>query len=76
MEISEFVKALRILAPSVFGLAILWGSAKLMTGDELMREEGKNIIKNAILGLVLALLSTCLPELLSGIKISPIVLVP
>jgi len=51
MEISEFVKALRILAPSVFGLAILWGSAKLMTGDELMREEGKNIIKNAILGL-------------------------
>lgn len=78
MTISTLTKGLAMLATALFGLALLWGAAKIMFsgGDQRMVEEGKNHVKNAILGLILALIASAIPTIAGGLNLHPLVIIP
>ena len=65
MEILEIAPALRGIGSGLFGLAVLWGASKIMAagGEPKMMEEGKNIVKNAVIGFVLLMLGTLIPSM-------------
>ena len=77
-SVLDLATALRAIGIAIFGLAVLWGAAKIMAsgGDQRFMEEGKNVIKNAIIGLILVIIASYIPDLLSGISMHPLVLIP
>ena len=77
MTISDLVTALRLIGSALFGLALLWGAARIMAsaGDPRLMEEGKNIVKNAVIGYVVIMLASLVPSLSPG-GIEPLVIIP
>ncbi|RLI79783.1 hypothetical protein DRP05_02800 [Archaeoglobales archaeon] len=67
------IDALRIVGGAIFTLAMIYGSAKMIAagGDPKMLEEGKNIVKNAVIGLLIILAASAIPSLTPP-KIEPI----
>jgi len=64
---------------ALFGLAILWGAAKIIAagGDTTLAEEGENVLKNAVIGLILIAIATTLSGILSGnVTIEPLRIIP
>jgi len=57
--------ALRGIATAALTLALLWGGIRIMTsgGDAKAMQEGKNIIKNAVIGYIIAMLASLIPTL-------------
>lgn len=76
MTITDLTTALRIVGSALFGLALLWGAAKIMAsgGDSKMMEEGKNVVKNAIIGYILIMLASIIPSI--GLDLDPLIIIP
>ena len=57
--------ALRGIATAALTLALLWGGIRIMTsgGDAKAMQKGKNIIKNAVIGYIIAMLASLIPSL-------------
>ncbi len=77
-EISELTRGIVFVGTALFGLAILWGGAKIMFsgGDQRFMEEGKNHIKNAVIGLILVLIASAIPSISGGLNLHPLVIIP
>ena len=78
MEIREFTTSLIALGSALFGLAIMWGAAKIMAagGDQKLAEEGKNVVKNAVIGYIILVIASTIPQLVGHVRIEPLVLIP
>ncbi len=76
--INELTTGLVALGSALFGLAMLWGAAKIMAagGDEKLMEEGKNVVKNAVIGYVILVIASTIPRLAGHIEVHPLVLIP
>lgn len=76
MTVSYLASALRAVGSALFGLALLWGAAKIMAsgGDQRMLEEGKNVIKNAIIGYILIILASFIA--VGSLNLDPLVIIP
>ncbi len=80
ISILDFVMALRAIGSALFGLAFIWGAMKIMFsgGDKRTLDEGKNIVKNAIIGYIIIVLASFIPSMVngSGLNLDPLVIVP
>jgi len=76
--INEFTRGIVALGSALFGLAILWGAARIMaaSGDQKLMDEGKNVVKNAVIGYIILIIASVVPQLAGHVEIEPLVLVP
>ncbi len=74
MDLQTFCVEIQEIGVALFGLAILWGAVRIMFAgeDERMRIEGKNTVKNAVIGLILILIASGMVRLFSGITLQPL----
>lgn len=80
-SITYFTNGLITLGSVLFVLAIVWGGFKMMTsgGDPKLYSEGKNVLKNAVLGYLLIVIASLIPrfvQAIAGGEIYPLVLIP
>ncbi|AIG98359.1 hypothetical protein AFULGI_00015970 [Archaeoglobus fulgidus DSM 8774] len=56
---------LRGIATAALTLALMWGGIRIMTsgGDAKAMQEGKNIVKNAVIGYIIAMLASLIPAI-------------
>ena len=61
----QLVLVLRGIATAALTLALMWGGIRIMAsgGDAKAMQEGKNIVKNAVIGYIIALLASLIPSL-------------
>jgi len=59
----QLVLVLRGLATAALTLALMWGGIRIMAsgGDAKAMQEGKNIVKNAVIGYIIAILASLIP---------------
>lgn len=61
----QLVLVLRGIATAALTLALMWGGIRIMTsgGDAKAMQEGKNIVKNAVIGYIIAMLASLIPAI-------------
>ncbi len=74
MNLQIFCTEIQEIGIALFALAILWGAVRIMFAgeDERIRIEGKNTVKNAVIGLILILIASTMVKLFSGITLQPL----
>lgn len=76
--LESFATVLRGLATALFVIALVWGGIKILVsgGDAKAMQEGKNIVKNAVIGYIIAMLASLIPTIVNYVgPIKPIVLI-